>query len=130
MLNIHDARNAHFAFPDSAKITCDVQFDLGGAWHAYLAVPADTVEHGANLHSDLLAGKYGPIAPYSPPSAAVVAASVRAERARRIAATDWTQLADQSVATKQKYLAYRQALRDVTAQTGFPAQVDWPTLPT
>jgi Phage tail assembly chaperone protein len=128
-MQITNVRNPHYLFADNDKISCEVQIGTSDAWQPYLAVANDSAAHGAGLHADLLAGKHGPVAPYSPPSAVVVAANVRAERARRIAATDWTQLADQSVATKQKYLAYRQALRDVTAQTGFPAQVDWPALP-
>ena len=38
---------------------------------------------------------------------------IRAERDRRIAETDWTQLPDVSDAIKSKWQGYRQALRDV-----------------
>ncbi|MCK7581117.1 MAG: phage tail assembly chaperone [Chromatiales bacterium] len=53
----------------------------------------------------------------------------RAERDRRIAATDWTQLPDVAEATKLKWQDYRQALRDVTTQPGFPERIDWPVAP-
>jgi Phage tail assembly chaperone protein len=129
MQHITKVRGAHFAFPDNAKIACEVQFESGGGWSPYLAVPDDSVEHGASLYADLVSAKYGPVAAYTPPGAAVLASSVRAERGRRLAATDWSQLTDQSEVTRLKYRAYRQALRDVTAQTGFPQQVDWPTAP-
>jgi hypothetical protein len=56
-----------------------------------------------------------------------MAAQVRAERSAKLAATDWTQGADTPQATKDKYAPYRQALRDVPAQAGFPNTVVWPT---
>jgi hypothetical protein len=56
------------------------------------------------------------------------AAQVRAERNKKISATDWTQLAD-STADKAAWATYRQALRDITAQAGFPWTIDWPVAP-
>ena len=56
------------------------------------------------------------------------AAAVRADRNARLAATDWTQIAD-STADKPAWAAYRQALRDVPAQVGFPQSVTWPQEP-
>ncbi|NBW23522.1 MAG: phage tail protein, partial [Caulobacteraceae bacterium] len=44
-------------------------------------------------------------------------------------ATDWTQLPDAPVADHEAWAAYRQALRDVPEQPGFPAQIEWPTAP-
>ena len=57
------------------------------------------------------------------------AAEVRAERNAKLAATDWTQGADTPQAIKDKYAPYRQALRDVPTQSGFPNTVIWPTQP-
>ena len=62
------------------------------------------------------------------PDDAAAAAEVRAERARRLAASDWTQVPDAPV-DPAPWAAYRQALRDVTAQPGFPHAVTWPTEP-
>jgi hypothetical protein len=56
------------------------------------------------------------------------AASVRAERNARLSACDWTQLADAPV-DSLAWASYRQALRDITAQTGFPWSVEWPEIP-
>jgi hypothetical protein len=44
-------------------------------------------------------------------------------------ASDWTQNADIPQATKDKWAPYRQALRDVPQQAGFPKNVVWPTPP-
>ena len=56
-------------------------------------------------------------------------ARVRAERDRRLQETDWTQLPDVPLATKEAWAAYRQALRDITEQPGFPFDVVWPEPP-
>lgn len=53
---------------------------------------------------------------------------IRFERDRRLAASDWTQLPDVPLATKQTWAAYRQALRDVTEQPD-PFNIVWPAAP-
>ena len=53
---------------------------------------------------------------------------VRAKRDRLIAATDWTQLPDVPLTTKEMWANYRQALRDVTLQSD-PFNIVWPTAP-
>jgi hypothetical protein len=58
-----------------------------------------------------------------------VAQSVRADRDQRLAATDWTQGKDISDEVSTKWVAYRQALRDVPTQAGFPWDVQWPIQP-
>ena len=52
------------------------------------------------------------------------AAEVRKERDSKLAATDWTASTD--VTMTAEMTAYRQALRDVPAQSGFPNTIDWP----
>lgn len=56
------------------------------------------------------------------------AAAVRADRNAKLSASDWTQVADAPV-DKAAWAAYRQALRDVTAQEGFPWTINWPEMP-
>lgn len=56
------------------------------------------------------------------------AKSVRATRDAKLAETDWTQVADAPV-DKAAWAAYRQALRDVTTQAGFPWTINWPEQP-
>ena len=56
------------------------------------------------------------------------ATSVRASRTQMLKDCDWTQIAD-STADKATWATYRQALRDVTGQTGFPWTITWPTQP-
>jgi hypothetical protein len=56
------------------------------------------------------------------------AASVRADRTKRLADSDWTQLSDAPV-TGTAWATYRQALRDITSQAGFPWTITWPDAP-
>jgi len=56
------------------------------------------------------------------------AKAVRADRNKRLAECDWTQLADAPV-DHTIWAAYRQDLRDVTAQAGFPWDITWPEQP-
>ena len=58
---------------------------------------------------------------------AEAAKGVRAERKKLLADTDWTALSD--VTMSAEMAAYRQALRDITAQDGFPHSVVWPAKP-
>ena len=59
---------------------------------------------------------------------AQVAAGVRATRDGLLTASDWTQVADAPV-DQAAWAVYRQALRDVPAQAGFPHNVTWPNKP-
>lgn len=55
--------------------------------------------------------------------------AVRALRNQKLRETDWTQLADTTGPTKAAYVQYRQALRDIPSQSGFPWSVTWPDMP-
>ena len=55
------------------------------------------------------------------------AAEVRAERNAKITACDWRVLPD--VSNSDVWKTYRQALRDIPAQSGFPNNVTWPDAP-
>jgi len=56
------------------------------------------------------------------------AASVRNSRTEKLKDCDWTQIAD-STADKTAWATYRQALRDITTQSGFPWTITWPESP-
>jgi hypothetical protein len=56
------------------------------------------------------------------------AAEVRVQRDTLLTASDWTQVADAPV-DQEAWAAYRQALRDIPQQEGFPSNVVWPEKP-
>lgn len=59
------------------------------------------------------------------------AAEARERRNQLIAETDFLVMPDYPLDEERKaaVLAYRQALRDVPEQAGFPRQIDWPVKP-
>ena len=75
--------------------------------------------------------KYSVVEISNESKAAVDAAHTQAMRDNRnqaLSASDWTQLADAPV-DKVAWATYRQSLRDITLQTGFPWTIDWPVAP-
>ena len=55
-------------------------------------------------------------------------ATVRSVRNVKLSACDWTQVSDAPV-DKAAWATYRQALRDLPKETGFPWTMTWPTDP-
>jgi hypothetical protein len=62
------------------------------------------------------------------PTTEQLASEARAQRNALLLASDRTQLADAPF-DQAAWALYRQALRDITAQAGFPATIDWPVAP-
>ena len=83
--------------------------EIDGKWYTKYSV--------ADLDADGIAAKD-----------AEQAKNVREERNKKLSDCDWTQLAD-SVVDKAVWATYRQALRDLPTQSGFPWTVNWPTQP-
>jgi hypothetical protein len=97
----------------------------------FTASPDDCEEHGRAIFAAAVAGEYGPVAEFVPyvPTQEEKAATIHAERDALLAATDWTQLPDVPEAIREAYAVYRQALRDIPQQVGFPDVVEWPVKP-
>jgi hypothetical protein len=58
-----------------------------------------------------------------------LAGDIRQRRAQLLQECDWTQGRDIPTATSNLWKPYRKELRDITEQSGFPANVIWPTPP-
>lgn len=56
---------------------------------------------------------------------------VSSKRQKLLSSSDWTQIPDNPLTSEQKALwaQYRQELRDITSQEGYPFSVIWPTKP-
>ena len=63
-----------------------------------------------------------------PPASEVLATAARDQRNALLTQSDWTQVADAPV-DQAAWATYRQALRDVPAQAGFPETIVWPIAP-
>lgn len=133
-MNYRDAKYIN----DRGWIDCEIEHPIYG-WIPYTLDPADvdmTINNDELLAAMLLAGD---VAAYVPPTQAeldaVIAQNVRAIRDYKLStevdpvagnALRWAALtADQQVA----WATYRQALLDITAQSGFPTNVAWPIKP-
>lgn len=62
------------------------------------------------------------------PDLAALAAEVRLKRNELLSSSDWTQVSDAPV-NQAAWATYRQALRDIPQQAGFPSNVVWPEKP-
>ena len=101
--------------------------NVDGVWYTkYIAGPVFTDRAATETEAAQTAAEQE--AAYKAMKDAEQATSVRASRKTKLDECDWTQLAD-SPADKAVWATYRQALRDVTAQAGFPWTIEWPTQP-
>ena len=92
-----------------------------------LSVPLDPGNrHYAEIMRQVEAGELT-IEPDPGPTTEQLAAQVRSERDRRLKESDWTQVADAPV-DAAAWATYRQALRDIPQQSGFPSDIDWPAI--
>lgn len=135
------------AWQDPIGVIRDISAgDPAASYHADVAafystdVPDGTV-NGATLVAGVWTNPPPPPAPV-PPTAAEIAAQeaasivvmnaaaavvVRATRTSLLAATDWRAVSD--LVLSIEWATYRQALRDITGQAGFPWTITWPTQP-
>ena len=110
-------------------IDCEIEHPQYG-WIPFTADPNDCEEHGRAIYAQIKAdGNIAPYVPPPPPTDEELAAAIRAERDALLAATDWTQLPDVPEETRALWADYRQALRDVPQQDGFPHDINWPEKP-
>lgn len=108
----------HGAIADAVAVTADEHAALLAAQAQGKLITADATGH--------------PVATDPPPpSTDQLATAARTQRDALLAACDWTQGNDSplSATDKAAWANYRQALRDVPEQAGFPATITWPSVP-
>lgn len=103
-------------------------------------IPSDAVEITEREHVELLDGQSAgrliqpnllgrpALADRPPPTTEQLKSAARAKRNKLIADTDFMLIQDYPAPAEQldAVKAYRQSLRDITAQPGFPSAIDWP----
>ena len=87
----------------------------------------NTLTHRLERSCELVDGVWTEVWTETQRESAVAEKNIRDQRNQLLSQTDWTQLSDSSVAST--WTTYRQELRDVPAQEGFPYSVTWPTKP-
>jgi len=94
--------------------------EIGGKWYTkYILGPIFTDGETTAAEQE---------AAYKAAKDAEKATAVRNTRTEKLKDSDWTQIAD-STADKAAWATYRQALRDITGQAGFPWTITWPESP-
>lgn len=134
MKNMNYGQIIHRTIDDSYVITKN-----GMPYHVYpysaeFSEEWDAVLAYAEAHPECVTEEQPYVAPT--PTQEELAASIRAERDRRITATDYLVMPDYPLDTDklEEIKAYRQALRDIPQQPGFPwggpddPECTWPSL--
>ena len=119
-------RNAQYYRNNTVE--CEVNHKEFG-WVPFLATAYDGEEYGRELYRQLVEEHASEIAALD--NERILAEDTDIARNNRnvlLTQTDWTQSPDVPEATRTAYTAYRQQLRDLPAQDGFP-YVEFPTPP-
>ena len=121
-------RNARSLQSDNTRMDVEINHPEHG-WIPYTLNPSDT---DTTIDNDEVMALIGTdfsayVAPTVEEINIALAADVRVERNARLAATDW--MASQDITMSDEWRTHRQALRDVTAQAGFPNNIIWPSQP-
>lgn len=123
MVNIRNPKTNH-----RGTVDCEIEHpELG--WISFTADPDDVEPFGREVYKEVQKMEVAPYEPPPPPPLEEREAEVRRKRDLLLVKTDWTQLQDVPESTAAAYSVYRQALRDVPQQEGFPDDVIWPTKP-
>ena len=127
--------NGDFEFSNARRniwgtVDVDVTIAKTGKAVRFTANPDDSEDYGRQLY-DQLNTTYSSEVAECPESERyeAFAGMVRADRNNLLKGTDWTQNSDVPEATRTLWAPYRQALRDVPSQAGFPYNISWPSLP-
>lgn len=130
-------RNAVY-FDDEGTVNCEIDHPYYG-WVPYTCKQDDTDETIDNSYLFAQFAENGDVAAYVAPTDeelnAAAAAQVRQERAIKLESEvdpiagnslRWAELTEQQ---KSSVSDYRNSLLNVTAQSGFPRNIDWPVKP-
>ena len=120
-MNYYNAKYNAFGTVD-----CEIEHPVHG-WIPFTADPSDIEPLGAEVFSSVESSASAYVAP-PPPTPDALATVARNKRNHLLSQSDWTQVADAPV-DQTAWATYRQALRDITVQAGFPENIDWPIAP-
>jgi len=128
-MNFSYAKEPKFSSEDGGMINLIVKFDEFDEEVPFTANPNDVISHGRELYAKAMNGDFGEIEQYVPPSTEELTSIIRGKRDYLLSSSDWTQFSDVPDAIKTSYISYRQALRDIPQQSGFPTNITWPVKP-
>lgn len=127
-------RNLQYSVANNSTIDMEIEHPDYG-WIPFTANPKDVEQYGKELFSQAVAGEFGEIAAYIPPSIEFLETKIRGERNNRLISqvdpivSNPLRWGDLSQSDKDAITIYRQALLDIPDQYGFPKEVVWPVYP-
>ena len=114
---------------DGSSIDCEINHPKYG-WVPFTCIQDDDgTEFDAAVLYQLLLEASPALYEEITPSDEQLAYFARSQRDSLLAESDWTQLPDVPQAVKDAWASYRQALRDLPQQAGFPSNIQWPVKP-
>lgn len=132
-LNLKSASNPKWVDEAHTSINLTVNFEEIGTV-PFTATPNDTEEHGRDIYAKAVAGEFGVISEWTPPTTDELAQQARWKRSGLLQELDsivgnplrWASF---SAEQQTAWANYRQALLDVPQQPGFPNTINWATKP-
>jgi len=120
-----------------------VQFDNDHDAETFAAVNPDAVEISTEVITTVFGDNVRDVGPHNTTikddkiiftneiNTIAEAESIRAKRDMLLTACDWTQIPDAPLNSTQKqaWTDYRQSLRNIPQQNGFPMEITWPAIP-
>ena len=124
-MNIVDIKNPQWANVENTMIDLQIKFEGESEYFPYTAMVCDE-EMPTDLFHRAQNNEFGPVASMDTARQEGV---IKDKRNKLLDASDWTQMPDVPQETKEKWATYRQALRDITEQEGYPFDVTFPEKP-
>ena len=114
----------------SDTIDCTVKLAATDEDIPFNATPYDEEDYGRELY-EMLSTKYASQVESCTDSErdAVAEGDALRKRNRLLRDSDWVASTDVNMSNQADWLAYRQALRDITDQDGYPHTINWPLKP-
>jgi len=121
-MNLISAKNPKWVNRSKTMIDLIVRFEETGKDLPFTTSLDDPEQYGREIFNRAATKEFGEIAEFSPPKPPqeYVISAIKEERNLLLDETDWTLANDIPQATKDKWAMYRQALRDIPQQPGFP----------
>lgn len=129
-LTLKYAKNPIWSNVEKTVINLTIRFEEIDEELPFTASPDDCEEHGKVIYNLAVNGEFGEISDFIPyvPTEEELSERIRNHRNHLLKESDWSQGADIPNEIKEKYVIYRQSLRDITKQEGFPVTVIFPTI--
>jgi hypothetical protein len=133
-INLKSASNPKWVDEAHTSINLTVNFEEIGQDVPFHATPDDTEEHGRDIYARAIAGEFGVIAEWTPPTTDELSQQARWKRDALLQEVDsivgnplrWASF---SQTQQTAWANYRQALLDVPQQPGFPNTINWSNKP-